>query len=77
MLDKIILSSDRKEATMFFTDRTPFGVSSDIDVVPLLLWFLNCPNTKFVPTNDKPLNIEVRRDTSEEVTSFLEIKEAA
>lgn len=78
MLDKIVVLSSRKQAVMVFTDRSPVTVSSDVDVVPLLMWFLSCPTAKLVtkyPHN--VVGIELRRDTSNEVTVKIDLKEVA
>ena len=78
MLDKIVIHSDRKQATMVFTDRSPVGISSDVDVVPLLMWFLGHPSAHIVsyyPGNVS--HIELRRDTSHEVTLKIELKDVA
>ena len=78
MLDKIVIHSNRKQATMIFTDRSPVGISSDKDVVPLLMWFLGHPHAHMV--TDYPSNvvsIELRRDTTNEVTVKLELKDVA
>ncbi len=75
MLDKIVIHSNRKQATMVFTDRSPVGISSDVDVVPLLMWFLGHPNAKLVLAHDGEtvLGIEVRRDCGDEITMKIEI----
>ena len=67
MLDKIVLSSCRKQATMIFTDRAPFTISSDKDVVPPLMWFLGCPNAQLIIANDGETvtGIEVRKFDNE------------
>lgn len=78
MLDKIVIHSNRKQATMVFTDRDPVGISSDVDVVPLLMWFLGHPNAHMVTDNSSNVvGIEFRRDTSNEVTVKIELKEVA
>jgi hypothetical protein len=75
MLDKVVILSCRKQAYMIFTDRAPFGISSDVDVVPLLMWFLDFPNARLIIANDGEtvLGIEVRRDCGDEVTLKIEI----
>ena len=70
MLDKVVILSCKKQAYFIFDDRAPFGVSSDVDVIPLLMWFLNYPNAKLVIANDGETvtGIELRRDCSDEIT---------
>lgn len=79
MLDKIVILSCRKQAYMIFTDRAPFGISSDVDVVPLLLWFLGSPIARLTLANDGETvtGIELRRDCSEEVTMKIVLGDAA
>lgn len=70
MLDKIVIHSSRKFALIIFSDRSPVGVSSDVDVVPLLMWFLGNPHAHLTLANDGETvtGIELRRDCSDEIT---------
>ena len=79
MLDKVIVLSCRKQAYLIFTNRVPFGISSDIDVVPLLMWFLGFPNAKFIIANDGETitGIELRKDCGDEITVKLVIGDVA
>jgi len=79
MLDKIVIHSNRKQATMIFTDREPFSVSSDIDVVPLLMWFLGNPHAHLTLAKDGETvtGIELRRDCSDEITMKIVMGVAA
>lgn len=79
MLDKVVIHSNRKQATMVFTDRSPVGISSDVDVVPLVMWFLGHPLARLTLANDGQTvtGIEIRRDCSDEVTVKIELKSAA
>lgn len=78
MLDKIVISSDRKRAMMVFLDRAPFNITSDTDVVPLLMWFLDFPNTHLTIANDGETvtGIEVRK-LDDEVTVKIVMGDAA
>jgi hypothetical protein len=64
---------------MIFTDRAPFGISSDVDVVPLLMWFLDYPNAKLILANDGATvtGIEILRDCSDEITVKIVMDNAA
>lgn len=78
MLDKIVIHSNRKQATIVFTDRNPVCISSDLDVVPLLMWFLGHPNAHTITDyNNNVIGIELRRDCSDEVTVTIELKDIA
>jgi hypothetical protein len=79
MLDKIVILSCRKQAYLIFTDRAPFGISSDVDVVPLLMWFLDCPHAKLILAHDGETvtGIEVRRDCGDEITMKIIMDDAA
>lgn len=79
MLDKIVIHSNRREAIMIFTDRSPFTVSSDVDVVPLLMWFLGNPHAHLTLAHDGETvtSIELRRDCSNEITMKIVIGNAA
>lgn len=77
MLDKIILHSNRKQAALIFTDRQPVTVSSDVDVVPLLLLFLGHPHAKVIQHSTDVFVIELRRDSSDEVTVKIQLKDVA
>lgn len=78
MLDKVVILSCRKQAYLIFTNRTPVGVSSDVDVVPLLMWFLGFPNTHLVfNARTNVVSIEVRRDCSDEITVKINLDDAA
>lgn len=78
MLDKIVIHSNRKQATMVFTDRDPVGISSDVDVVPLLLWVLGSPMAHLIVHYPNTVTgIELRRDCSDEVTVRIELKDVA
>lgn len=68
MLDKIIISSDRKEASLVFTDSRVFTISSSTDVLPILLWFLDSPCARLVSCDDTVVGLEVRRNSDDEVT---------
>lgn len=48
MLDRIVLSKDKKSATLIFTNRTPFVLSSDSEMglVYLIEWYLSPKETK-------------------------------
>ena len=52
---------------MVFTDREPFTMSSDVGVVPLLMWFLDCPNARLIvdSNNDTITGIEIRNFNDE------------
>lgn len=78
MLDKIVLSSNRKQAMMVFTDREPMIVSSDVDVVPLLMWFLDCPGARLIVANDGETvtGIEIRK-FDDEITVKIKLDGAA
>jgi hypothetical protein len=79
MLDKVIISSCKKQAMFIFDDRVPFTVSSDDNVVPLLMWFLGHPNAKLTIAHDGETvtGIEFRRDCSGEVTMKIDITKVA
>jgi len=78
MLDKVVILSCRKQAIMVFTDRAPFTITSDTDVVPLLMWFLDCPNVCLAIANDGETvtGIEVRKFDNE-VTMKILLKDVA
>ena len=59
MLDKVIVVS-RHQAYMIFDDRSPVSISSDIDVVPFLLWFLGHPAAHLVVNGETVTGIELR-----------------
>lgn len=65
MLDKIVLSSCRKMATMIFTDREPVVISSDKNVEPLLMWFLDFPQAKLITENETVTGIEITKPDDE------------
>lgn len=69
MLDKIIVLSCRKQAIMSFTDKPPFSISSDTDVVPVLLWFINDPRAHLLVDGETVMGIEVRQ-CDDEVTRW-------
>lgn len=75
MLDKIMLKN-KHEASLIFTDRSPVRISSDVDVVPILLWFLGDTNAIPIPTGDG-IAIELRRDTADEITVKIELNKVA
>lgn len=77
MLDKIVLSSNRKVATLVFTNKHPITISSDVDVVPLLLLFLGHPQARLAQYIDKSIVVELRRDTSDEITIKIPLKDVA
>lgn len=77
MLDKIVLSSGRQVATLIFTDKHPITITSDFDVVPLLMLFLGHPQAKVAQYIDNSIVIEMRRDTSGEITIKIPIKDVA
>lgn len=79
MLDKIVIHSNRKQVTMIFTDRSPVGISSDVDVVPLLMWFLGSSLAKLAVAHDGETvtGIELRKDCSDEVTMKIVLGNAA
>ena len=77
MLDKVVILSCRKQAYIIFTDRDPIGVSSDEDVVPLLLWFFDSPNAYLAINGGKVTGIELRKDCSDEVTVSLSLRDVA
>ena len=78
MLDKIVIHSDRKQACMIFTDRSPINVTSDIDVIPLLMWLLGDSRAKLtISMWDKVTGIELLRDSSNEVTMKINFMGAA
>ena len=78
MLDKIVILSCRKQAYLIFTDRAPFGLASDSDVVPLLMWFLDCPHVHLSVANDGETvtGIEVRKFDNE-ITMKILLKDVA
>ena len=79
MLDKIVILSCKKQAYLIFDDRAPFGVSSDVDVIPLLMWFLSYSNAKLILANDGEtvVGIELRRDCGDEITLRIVNEDAA
>jgi hypothetical protein len=79
MLDKIVILSCKKQAYLIFDDRAPFGVCSDINVIPMLMWFLNYPNAKLIIANDGETvtGIELIRDCSDEITLKIVLGGAA
>jgi hypothetical protein len=76
MLDKIVISKDRKEAKMIFTDRSPFTITSDTDVTIILSWFLNDPRAHMVINGDKVIGLELRK-FDDEITQNIFLKNAA
>lgn len=76
MLDKIMLSSDRKQATMIFTDRQPFTISSDTDVVVILAWFFDDPRAHVVLNGETVTGLELRK-FDDEVTQNILLKDVA
>jgi hypothetical protein len=54
MLDRIIISRSENKATMIFTDRDPFTLSTDDDIVIFLLWFLDSSSVKLVTFDKQP-----------------------
>jgi hypothetical protein len=78
MLDKIVILSCRTKALFIFTDRAPFTLTSDVDVVPMLMWFLDCPHAKLALADDgnTVTGIEVRRDC-DEITMKITMDNAA
>ena len=73
MLDKIVIHSSCKQATMIFTDRSPINVTSDVDVIPLLMWLLGDSRAKLtISMWDKVTGIELLRDNSNEVTMKID-----
>jgi len=78
MLDKIIILSCRKQAFLIFTNRAPVGVTSDTDVVPVLMWFLGHPNAHLVVNHRQNIiNIELRRDCDGEITVKTHMEDVA
>ena len=74
MLDKVVISKDRKEAKMIFTDRDPFTITSDTDVVAILSWFLNDPRAHIVTNNTSQIvGLELRK-FDDEVTQNIFFK---
>ena len=59
MLDKIVLSQDRKTATVILSDKT-FTIYSDVDVIAL--------------THEILFADQERRERAEEVTEVIEIQ---
>ncbi len=78
MLDKIIILSNRKQAYLIFSDRAPFCISSDTDVIPLLAWFLGHSNAFLTMANDGETvtGIELRR-FDDEITIKIPLKDVA
>lgn len=76
MLDKIVLSRDRKEAKMIFTDREPFTLTSDVDVVIILSWFLGDPRAHMVVSGETVSGLELRK-MDDEVTVNILLKDVA
>lgn len=74
MLDKIIIVG-KHEAHLIFDDRVPFIISSDEDVVPLLLWFLGYPYIDVFAINGV-VTIHLRT-FSDEITMEIETKDVA
>lgn len=78
MLDKIIVLKSKKQAFLIFTNRQPISVSSSVDIVPLLLWYLDSPHAHLtLDNNGMVVGIELRRDCSDEITVEIEIKGVA
>lgn len=76
MLDKIVIHSDRKQACMIFTDRSPINVTSDVDVIPLLLWLLGDSRAKLtISLWHRVTGVELLKDTSNEVTMKIDFKD--
>ena len=68
MFDKIIVHSSRKEAYIIFTDKQPFCIRSDTDVVPILMLLLGHSRAHLVVNGEEVTGIEVRRDCGDEIT---------
>lgn len=51
MLDKVVLSTDRHSAIIYFTNREPFRVYSDKDVTLLVLDLISPIGTRLASTN--------------------------
>jgi hypothetical protein len=66
MLDKVLILN-KNEAVLIFTNRTPITLSSDENVVLLVMWYLEHPQVFSAPDG----SIEFRRDTSEEITQKI------
>lgn len=56
---------------MVFTDRPPVSITSDIDVIPVLLWFTNDPRAHLIVDGETVVGIELRK-YDDEVTVWTE-----
>ena len=71
MLLKIVILSCRKKALMIYSDRSPVSLTSDSDVIPLLLWFTGDPRAHLLVSGETVHGIEVRK-FDDEVTVWTD-----
>lgn len=77
MLDKIIIVS-QYQAYLIYEGREPIGIHSDECVRMFLLWIFGDKRAHLVVNDkNKVTGIELRIDSSDEVTIEIEIKEIA
>lgn len=75
MLDKVIVVS-KHQAYMIFDHRPPFGIYSDVDVLPLLMWLLDSKQVHVTVDSDNNfVGVELRQ-FNDEVTLKI-VRDAA